>query len=80
MDALDLVCEDLSDDCCEYGWHLLVYSRSYPSNAFYSRTYKTYLAVLGLQFGCDPFIVELALLTRNLDRLDFEHVGEGYES
>lgn len=80
MDPLDKVCGELSADACDYGWHLLVYARTYPSNAYYSRTYRTFLAVLGLQFGADPLIVELALLTRNIDSVEFDFIGEGYDS
>lgn len=71
-EGLEEIADEFSKDANDYGWNLLVMSRQYPKCSYYGHAYKQFLRVLSLQWGTDEGLIELALLLRNADALDFE--------
>lgn len=63
----------------DYLWELMSWHLCYPQNKYFSSALRTAFLVLGLQWNTTPSNVELALLYRNLECLDFQNVHSFYD-
>lgn len=75
---IEIIASRISPAASDYAWHLMAWGGCYPKSKYYRRSFDSFCKVMALQLGTEPITIEIAVIYKNLGRLDFSKLGDDY--